>query len=80
MPDIARRSKQHDVAQAGEIRSLADIIADVRDKLPGDIAGVEIEREKGRWLYEFRVIDKRGRLFEVYIDARDGTIQRVKEK
>lgn len=76
--------KRHDAVrravEAGEIRSLADIIADVRDKLPGEIAGVEIEREKGRWLYEFRVIDKRGRLFEVYIDARDGTIQRVKEK
>lgn len=76
--------KRHDAVrravEAGEIRSLADIIADVRDKLPGEIAGVEIERKNGRWLYEFRVIDARGRLFEVYIDARDGTIERVKEK
>jgi len=76
--------KRHDAVrravEAGEIRPLADIIAGVRDKLPGEIAGVEIERKNDRWLYEFRVIDARGRLFEVYIDARDGTIERVKEK
>ena len=45
-----------------------------------EIAGVEIEREDGHWIYEFRVVDGSGRLFEVYIDARDGTIERVKEK
>lgn len=76
--------KRHDAVrravEAGEIRPLADIIADVRTKLPGEIAGVEIERKNDRWLYEFRVIDARGRLFEVYIDARDGTIERIKEK
>jgi len=76
--------KRHDAVrravEAGEIRPLADIIAGVRDKLPGEIAGVEIERKNDRWLYEFRVIDARGRLFEVYIDARDGTIERIKEK
>lgn len=73
--DAVRRA-----VEAGEIRPLADIMADVRGKLPGEIAGVEIERKHDRWLYEFRVIDARGRLFEVYIDARDGTIERIKEK
>ena len=78
--DDRRHDAVRHAVEAGEIRSLADIMADVRGKLPGEIAGVEIERKNGRWLYEFRVIDARGRLFEVYIDARDGTIQRVKEK
>lgn len=76
--------KRHDAVrravEAGEIRSLSDIVADVRGQLPGEIVGVEVERENGRWLYEFRVIDGKGRLFEVYIDARSGAIERVKEK
>lgn len=76
--------KRHDAVrravEAGEIRPLADIIADVRNKLPGEIAGVEIERKNDRWLYEFRVIDARGRLFEAYVNARDGTVERIKEK
>lgn len=64
----------------GEIRPLADILAAVREKLPGNIAGVEIERKAGRWLYEFRVVDASGRLFEVYVDAQSAQIDRIKEK
>lgn len=64
----------------GEIRPLADILAAVREKLPGSIAGVEVERKSGRWLYEFRVVDGKGRLFEVYVDAQTAEIGRIKEK
>jgi uncharacterized membrane protein YkoI len=74
-PEAVRRA-----VEAGEIKSLADILAAVRGKLPGEVAGVEIERERGRWLYEFRVIDSKGRLYEVYVDARSGKIEKVKEK
>ncbi len=78
--------REHDqdmVRQAverGEIKALADILSAIRSKLPGDVVGVEIERKKGRWIYEFRVADKKGRLFEVYVDASSGVIDRVKEK
>ena len=64
----------------GEVRPLADILAAVRGKLPGEIAGVEIERENGRCMYEFRVFDKGGRLFEVHVDGQTAEIARVKEK
>jgi uncharacterized membrane protein YkoI len=66
--------------ERGEIRSLASILEAVRDKLPGEITGVEIERKKGRWLYELRVVGQKGRLYEVYVDAKSGLIERVKEK
>lgn len=78
--DDLGREDVRDAVETGEIRSLADIIATVRGKLPGEVAGVEIERKNGRWRYEFRVVDSQGRLFEVYIDARNGEIQRIKEK
>jgi uncharacterized membrane protein YkoI len=77
-------SDDHDAArsavQRGEIRPLEEILASVRSRLPGEVAGVEIERKGGRWLYEFRVVGSRGRLFEVYVDARTGQIDRIKEK
>ncbi|MBR0701230.1 PepSY domain-containing protein [Bradyrhizobium diazoefficiens] len=74
-PDAVRRA-----VEAGEIRSLADILASLRGKLPGEIAGVEIERARGRWIYEFRLIDDKGRLYEAHVDARSGEIERIKEK
>lgn len=78
--DGRRRDEVRRAVEAGEIRSLADILDGVRTKLPGEIAGVEVERKDGRWLYEFRVVDNQGRVFEVYVDARSGNIERIKEK
>ncbi|MGA7485730.1 MAG: PepSY domain-containing protein [Xanthobacteraceae bacterium] len=66
--------------ERGDIRSLADILTAIRDRLPGEVAGVEIEQKNGRWLYEFRVVDRKGRLFEVYVDAQTAEIQRIEEK
>ena len=71
--------KSHSV-ERGEIRPLADILAAIRDKLPGEVAGVEVERKDGRWVYEFRVVDGKGRLFEVYVDAHNAKIERIQEK
>lgn len=66
--------------ERGEIKPLADILAAIRSKLPGEVVGVEIEQKRGRWFYEFRVADPKGRLFEVYVDAGSGAIDRIKEK
>jgi uncharacterized membrane protein YkoI len=73
--DVARRA-----VERGEIKSLAEILQTVRDKLPGEVASVKLERERGRLVYEFRVVGARGRLLEVYVDAATGEIGRTREK
>ncbi len=77
-------SRDHDDArravEAGEIRPLADILNLVKGKLPGEVVGVKLEREAGTWSYEFRVVDDKGRVFEIHVDARSGEIGRSKEK
>jgi uncharacterized membrane protein YkoI len=83
MPALAEPHDHDDVRQAverSEIRPLADILKEVRGKLPGEVVGIEIERKNGHWLYELRVLDGQGRVFEVYVDARSGEIDRTKEK
>ena len=66
--------------ERGEISSLSEILKNVRGKLPGKIAGIEIEREHGRWIYELRVIDEKGRLFDVFVDAKTSKIDTIREK
>ena len=78
--DEARRDEVRRAVESGEIHSLADILNTLRSKLPGEVAGVEIERKGDRWRYEFRVVDSQGRLFDVHVDARSGEIERIKEK
>lgn len=78
--DNYRRDEVRRAVDSGAIRSLSDILKTVSGKLPGEVAGVEIEKKEGRWLYELRVVDGQGRLFEVYVDARTGEVERIKEK
>lgn len=82
--EVTADSRDHDAVrlavERGEIRPLVEILAILRARLPGQVTGVEIERKAGRWIYEFRVADAKGRLFEVYVDARTGEVERIKEK
>lgn len=64
----------------GEMRSLSEIEDLLREKLPGEAIKVEIEREHGRWIYEFKVLDRGGQRFDVYVDARTGEILETKRK
>jgi uncharacterized membrane protein YkoI len=78
--DEHEQDEFHEAVERGDIRSLADILSAIRDKLPGEVVGVEVEHKEGRWLYEFRVVDREGRLFEVYVDARTAAVERTREK
>ena len=67
--DRARRA-----VDRGEILPMAKLLERLKTQVPGEVIGVEFEREYGRWVYEFKIIDSYGRLLEVYLDARTGTV------
>ena len=75
LPATARADRERDYDRArraverGEALALADILTRVRSGLGGEVVGVEFERRRDRWTYEFKVIDPAGRLWEVYVDA-----------
>ena len=73
--DDARRA-----VQAGEIRPLAEILTSIKGRLPGEVVGIKLEHEAGAWMYELRVVDGNGRLFEIHVDAHSGEVERTKEK
>ncbi len=80
-PAVAHdQDEARQAVEAGEIRPLTEILQVVGGKLPGEIVGVKLERKGSQWIYEFRVVDKTGRLFEVYVDARSGEVDHTKEK
>jgi uncharacterized membrane protein YkoI len=73
----------HDHEQArraverGEALPLADIMAALEPRIDGEIVALEFEEEHGEWVYEVRYIDRAGRMVELYVDARTGTIRGV---
>src|SRR5512141_2569644 len=69
--DVARRA-----VERGEIKPLAEILRALRDRLPGEVAKVKLERDHGRLTYEFRIVSAQGRILEVHVDAATGEIGR----
>ncbi|WP_242662290.1 PepSY domain-containing protein [Teichococcus deserti] len=62
--DCARQALER-----GEIRPLEDVLAVARRAVPGDIVGVELDRDDGRWVYEIKVLTAGGKRREIEIEA-----------
>lgn len=60
--------------QRGEILPLDKVLTGLGAHHPGELVGVELERREGRWIYELRLIDATGRLIDLDVDARTGTV------
>jgi uncharacterized membrane protein YkoI len=82
--EIRDLRRDHDLARQGQLQQaiipLRTLIAAVRQTIPGDIAGIELERRGGNWLYEIKVISPKGVMIEVHIDARTGAMLPDKDK
>ena len=66
------------LVERGEILPLEEILKRNESQLAGRIAEVELERERGGYLYEIKVLAPDGRYREIKIDARSGQIVRGK--
>lgn len=78
--DEHRHEAMRHAVERGQIKSLVEVLKIVQPHLPGEIVGVEAEFKNGVWLYEFRVLDKNGRLFETYVDAATAEITKIEAK
>jgi uncharacterized membrane protein YkoI len=53
----------------GEIRSLADILRFLGDRIHGDVVDVALDRQGDQWTYRLTVVTKDGQRTEVAVDA-----------
>ena len=65
--------------QAGEILPLESILATARQHHNGKVIGVELEREHHTLIYEIKVLDNSGELWEMKINAKDGKLLQDEE-
>ena len=76
-----KRLNQDQVLEAvknGEIKAFTDVLAVAEQVWPGRVVRVEVERVRGRVVYEFKIIGANGRVREIYIDA--ATLEVVKAR
>ena len=65
----ARRLKE-----SGQILSLEQILKAAQSVHSGRVLEVELDNEKGRYVYEVELLDERGEVWELYFDAANGKL------
>jgi uncharacterized membrane protein YkoI len=55
---------------------MTEILQRLRPQAPGRVLDTELEVEDGRWIYEIKLLDAKGRLYAVDIDAQSGELLR----
>lgn len=81
-PAGAAGRRDHEQARAalaaGQIRPLAELLAEVERRFEGRVIATELERDDGRWIYEFRLVPPSGRMFMLKLDAATGALIRAR--
>jgi uncharacterized membrane protein YkoI len=65
--------------QRGEVLPLVKILAIASKEVPGDVIEVELEDEGEALVYEIKILTSTGRVREVEIDARTGTVLSIED-
>lgn len=73
-PDVARR-----LLAEGRIKPLTEILSAVQPHVPGEVLEVELELEKGVYVYEIKLLGPNGRVQEVEADAATGNILAIED-
>lgn len=63
----------------GEVMPLTKILAIAAVKVPGDVIRVKLERKPRGLVYELKILAKSGRVLEVHLDAKTGTLLDVED-
>lgn len=83
LADDDDKQREHDAIrealQRGEALPLVRILAIAQQAVPGDVIEVELERKRSGLIYEIKVLTETGRVREVKIDARTGSILKIED-
>ncbi len=64
---------------SGKILPLEEILEKVRQKFPGKVLEVELEKEDQQIVYEIEILGSNGIVNEIYVDARTGELLLAEE-
>lgn len=78
--DGGDHDRARQAVEAGDMLPLRTILERVERAYPGQVMEVELDREKGEWVYEIKLLRQGGALMKLKVLARDGTVLGFKER
>ncbi len=80
----ADHDRDHDRAraavQAGQVLPLPTLLERLQRSHPGQVLELELELDKGRWIYEIKLLQADGQLLKLELDAATAQVLEVKRK
>jgi uncharacterized membrane protein YkoI len=76
---------EHDHDQAfkavreGKAMPLEQLLALVRVRFDGVVVHTRLEQENGVWMYELKIVDRNGRMREIYVNAKTGKLLNIED-
>lgn len=83
---IGRADHDHDhdraraAVQAGQALPLPTLLERLQRSHPGQVLELELELDKGRWIYEIKLLQADGQLLKLELDAATAQVLEVKRK
>lgn len=68
------------LVKSGEILPLEQIFQRAQAEHPGKLLEVELDYERGRYVYEVKILDAKGIVWKMEFNAKNGTLIRLKQK
>ncbi|WP_232415407.1 MULTISPECIES: PepSY domain-containing protein [Methylotenera] len=63
--------------EKGEILPLERILTFARAKKAGEVLETEFEKKNGRYIYEVEILDAKGQVWELKLDAKTGQLIKI---
>lgn len=76
VPERRDHERARAALEAGQIRPLSDLLAEVERRFRGRVIEADLERDDTQWLYELKILPPNGRIFIVELDAATGALVR----
>lgn len=84
IPAVGDDRRDHELAReelaAGRILPLRTVLERIRANYPGEVLEVELEDERGRWVYEIKMLNPNGGVSKLLLDARDASLIRMRSR
>jgi len=77
--DEEDQERARHAVESGQAMPLSKVLNAVSAKVEGEVVGIEIDRENGRYVYEIKVITPSGQLREMLVDALTAEILKRRE-
>jgi uncharacterized membrane protein YkoI len=70
----------YQLRESGQIISMEEVLRYAHTLQPGQLIEAELERERGGYVYELKIIDGDGRIHKLELDAQNGELLKRKSR